>query len=152
MIDYDDDAKSELRRADHLIYVSLKYTRTVDVFQSIIERLINAISFAIDCLIKKAKDNGKIDTVPMSPKLKCETVKKAYNDPKITEYLDFYIMLRKITRSEFTKSNEFRRHVTMSVRFDNGELLNVTIDKIHEFYEYTKQIVEYCIGEKKEEE
>ncbi|MBN1157389.1 hypothetical protein JXA85_07230 [Candidatus Woesearchaeota archaeon] len=152
MIDYSDDARSELKRADHLIYVSLKYTRTVDVFQSIIERLINAIGFVIDDLIKKAMDEGKINSVPVSPKLKCEAVKQSFNDEKIKEYLDFYIMLRKITRSEFSKSNEFRRHVTMTVRFDTGEVLEVNIDKIHEYYDYTKQIVDYCLNEKKEEE
>ena len=39
------DAEKELKRVDHLIYVSLKYTRTVDVFKNIIKRLISTIDF-----------------------------------------------------------------------------------------------------------
>ena len=38
MSEYLVDSKQEINRADHLIYVSLKYTRTVDVIKSIIER------------------------------------------------------------------------------------------------------------------
>ena len=48
------DAKEELKRIDHLIYVTLKYTRTVDVFLSIIERMINSYEFIIDVLLKIA--------------------------------------------------------------------------------------------------
>ncbi len=43
MLESLDLAKEEIKRADHLMYVSLKYTRTVDILKSIIERLINAI-------------------------------------------------------------------------------------------------------------
>ena len=39
----------ELKRVDHLVYVSLKYTRTVDVIRSIIDRLIIKNLFAGDC-------------------------------------------------------------------------------------------------------
>jgi hypothetical protein len=49
------EAFEELKRADHLIYVSLKYTRTVDVIKSIIERLINAYDDAIITLLDKSK-------------------------------------------------------------------------------------------------
>ena len=55
-----EDAKSELKRVDHLIYVSLKYTRTVDVFKSIIERLINSYGFLIEGILASLKDRKKI--------------------------------------------------------------------------------------------
>ena len=51
MKDTIEKAKEELKRADHLYYVSLKYTKTVDVIKSIIERLINAFDFTIDSLV-----------------------------------------------------------------------------------------------------
>ena len=38
-----DKAKEELKRVDHLFFVSLKYTKTVDVIKSLIDRLINAL-------------------------------------------------------------------------------------------------------------
>ncbi len=37
--DLEDSALQELKRADHLIYVTLKYTRTVDVIKNTIKRL-----------------------------------------------------------------------------------------------------------------
>ena len=55
---YLDKAKSELKRADHLIFVSLKYTRTVDVIRSIIERLINRLMVAGHKGKKHARSSG----------------------------------------------------------------------------------------------
>ena len=46
-INHLDEAKEEIKRADHLIYISLKYTKTVDVIKITIQRLINAFDFAI---------------------------------------------------------------------------------------------------------
>ena len=41
MIESLENAKEELKRIDHLIYVTLKYTRTVDVLLSVVERMVN---------------------------------------------------------------------------------------------------------------
>ena len=35
-----EEAFEELKRVDHLIYVSLKYTRTTDVLKNVIDRMI----------------------------------------------------------------------------------------------------------------
>ena len=43
-----DEAIQELKRVDHLFWVSLKYTRTVDVIKHVIERLINCIGFGLE--------------------------------------------------------------------------------------------------------
>ena len=53
MQDYIDDMKSELKRVDHIIYVSLKYTRTVDVIKHAIDRMISAIDFWIGEFLQK---------------------------------------------------------------------------------------------------
>ena len=73
-------AKQELKRADHSIAVSLKYTRTVDVIKSIIKRLINTITHILDALLEKAKEDGKIKEMPKIPGLKAEHVKKIYSE------------------------------------------------------------------------
>ena len=59
-------AQSELKRADHLTYVSLKYTRTVDVLKSIISRLIATIDEGMDALLHNTKNQGKIPAVSSS--------------------------------------------------------------------------------------
>ena len=45
--DLEFDADEELKRADHMIYVTLKYTRTADVIHNILKRLINAFDVSI---------------------------------------------------------------------------------------------------------
>ncbi len=56
------DANEELKRVDHLVYVSLKYTRTVDVILNILNRMVDGYAFMMDLLIKKAQDDGQRST------------------------------------------------------------------------------------------
>ena len=59
-----EDAREEMKRADHLLYVSLKYTRTVDVLKSLIDRLINTINAITDELLDYALQKKKIKEKP----------------------------------------------------------------------------------------
>ena len=131
-------AISELKRADHLIFVSLKYTRTCDVFKSIIERLINAINWMLIALLKKLKEEEKIKEIPPQPGMKCSLLKEHISDEKILEMIDFYLGLRKISRAEFTRAREFRRHVTMTVCVDD-ENKEINIDIITDNYKKTRE-------------
>ena len=88
------EAREELKRADHLIFVTLKYTRTVDVIKNIIKRLINAFELATDDALVYAKKKRKIATIPMLQKLKCDMLSKVIKDERIKEYRDFYNMLK----------------------------------------------------------
>jgi len=137
------ETKGELKRADHLIYVSLKYTRTVDVIKSVVERLINAFSKIIDGLLETAKEEGKIDEIPISPNLRVKLLQTVYEgDSRFNEPLEFYALLRKIDKAEFTRSSEYRRHVTMTAMVD-GKCTDVDIDKVNEYFETTKSFVSF---------
>ncbi len=54
-----DNAVRELRKVDHLVFVSLKYTRTVDVLKHIIKRMISAFDFMMDALFIDFKKKKK---------------------------------------------------------------------------------------------
>ncbi|MBI2575037.1 hypothetical protein HYV82_04075 [Candidatus Woesearchaeota archaeon] len=136
------EAREELKRADHLLYVSLKYTRTVDVIKSLIERLLNALNIAIDCLLQRAKEKRRIKEMPDNNGLKCELAKKTYKDEKISDMIGFALMLRKISRADYKRSNEFRRHVTMTAITDGG-IVNITLDVIKEYYDRTTDYIDY---------
>ncbi|MBI3052300.1 hypothetical protein HYY74_07670 [Candidatus Woesearchaeota archaeon] len=138
-----EEASEELKRADHLLYVSLKYTRTVDVIKSIIDRLISGISLAIDALLERAKERKKVKEIPSNAGLKAELVKKLFNDEKITDMVIFYQTLKKISRAEYRRSNEYRRHVTMTAITDSGILL-ITMETIREYYDRTVGYVAYA--------
>jgi hypothetical protein len=133
-------AQQELKRADHLIYVSLKYTRTVDVLKSIIERLITTLDAGLDALLHSAKTDGKVPAVPTLPRLKIEAVKKAYEDASVQHYLNFYLLLRKLDKAKFERAQEYRRHVTMKAALDTSEV-EVTIDIISDYFHKTKEFL-----------
>jgi hypothetical protein len=142
MLDYSETAREELKRVDHLVYVSLKYTRTVDVIKSIIDRLISAINFIITDLIEHRKDQI-IEEIPEAPAARASIVGKIYlDDATLKEMIEFYLSLRKLSRAEYKKINEYRRHVTMIAALEEQEL-NVDIDLITEYYNKTKGYWEY---------
>lgn len=136
------DAKQELKRSDHLVYVSLKYTRTIDVMNNILERLVSTFDFAIDGMLDKAKNEGKIKGIVAIPGVKVEKIKELFPEDKaISEYLDFYLLLRKISNAPQRRMWEFRRGVTMSCIVDKQEI-EVTIDIITDYY---KKVVDFII-------
>jgi hypothetical protein len=138
------NAMQELKRADHSIAVSLKYTRTVDVIKSIIERLINTISFALDALLRHAKAQKKIAEVPALPRVKVEEIKRLYaSDRTIIDFCDFFLLLRRVDKAKFTRAQEYRRHVTMTAQLDDGESVEITIDIISDYFERTKEFLNY---------
>lgn len=138
------NALQELKRADHSIAVSLKYTRTVDVIKSIIERLINTISFALDALLRHAKEQKKLAELPTLPRIKVEQVKKLYADDRtIIDFCDFFLLLRRVDKAKFGRAQEYRRHVTMTAHLDEAESVEITIDIISDYFERTKEFLNY---------
>lgn len=136
--------KEEIKRMDHILYVSLKYTRTVDVMRNAIERLINAYSFIISGLLEYAKTKKKIKEIPASPLMKCELVKKVFkDDERIVENTDFYLLLRKIIKAKMSKRQEYRRHITMTAHLEPGKDIEVTPDQLKEYFYKIKEYLEY---------
>ena len=137
-----ENAREELKRIDHLVYVTLKYTRTVDVFISVIERMINAYEYIVDALLKNAIEEGDVIEQPDNPLAKADLALKLYEGKRIKENIKKYLLLRKLRRTEYKKSNEFRRHVTMSTVIDN-QLIEVNIDSITEDFHALKDFLDY---------
>ena len=141
-----DDAKMEMRRVDHLIYVSLKYTRTVDMLRHVVQRHITCFEFLIETLLKYAKEKKKLDDVPANPGTRLELLKKIFHkDEKLMEFAAFYSKLRKIMLAGYSKTREYRRHVAMITEID-GEQIEINIDKVGEYYVKAKEYLEYVEG------
>ncbi|MFA5141379.1 MAG: hypothetical protein WC471_00210 [Candidatus Woesearchaeota archaeon] len=134
----------EIKRVDHLIYVSLKYTRTVDVIKSVMQRMLDSMDFLIQANLMACKSCDDAD-FPKMPTEKVRLLKTLHpQNEQLHKYLDFYTKIRKILRAKYTASQEFRRHVTMSVVFDNpDENLDVNIDVINEYYLLLKEFFDY---------
>ncbi len=137
-----ENAKEELKRVDHLIYVSLKYTRTCDIFKNIIARLINAIEFGIDAILRRLEEENRIFEVPAQPGAKCNTLKEHIQDERILQMVDFYLLLRQMNRTDFSREREYRRHVTMTMIID-GKPVEVNIDSITQFFKDSQGYLEH---------
>ncbi|MFH1063969.1 MAG: hypothetical protein V1729_02730 [Candidatus Woesearchaeota archaeon] len=143
MNDYLDDAQEEIKRADHLIFVSLKYTRTCDVLKHIVDRFINCIGFTFTALLEHLKEQGKIEEVPKAPIPQAKLIKEMFPDDEfLPRFADFFMKLRKISKADFSRACEFRRHVTMTVVVDE-EVVELNIDTVTEDFKRIKDLYEH---------
>ena len=138
------DAGEELKRAEHLIYVSLKYTRTTDVLLNVIARMIEAYEYILDSLLLYAKDKELISDIPKSPLQKGTLVKESFSDQEILDNVDLFFLLRKIYRAPYEKEQEYRRHVAMISAIDGREEI-VNIDVITQYFEFQRQFFRFVM-------
>ena len=145
MLHHDSDAREELKRADHLLYVTLKYTKNIDVIKNAIRRLINACDYAIIEVMEYLKEKKKIKEISLMPTARAMDLKKYLSVKKIDliEFIDFYLLLKKIDRAEYTRKEEFKKGVKLIAMDDDGETWEVNIEKLYEFFEKTKDFIKY---------
>lgn len=144
MIELLDDAGEELKRADHLIYVSLKYTRTADVLLNTLSRMIDAYDYLITALLMYAKDTKGLQEEPTTPIEKGNLVKKLYPQQEVQDNVDLFFLLRKIYRAPYTKEQEYRRHVAVITTIDGREEI-VNIDIITQYHEFQKNFFRFVV-------
>jgi hypothetical protein len=138
-----EDAREELKRVDHLIYVSLKYTRTVDVLLNVIKRLIDAYDFAIDAILSYAEEKGMLqEEVPNNPLSRADLVLRTFQDPIIKDNMELYLLFRKLVKADYERFNEYRRHVTLKTVIDKRDI-EIKIDNVTEYYNIIKEFVKY---------
>lgn len=138
------EAYEELKRADHLLFVSLKYARTVDVIRNTIDRLIDAQELMLSALLELAIERGQLESTPGSPLEKAQKIRALYpDDPKVRALVELHLLLRQISKAEFERFREYRRHVAMSVKLKSGRRLDVTIDLLHDYFSRTKEFFGY---------
>ena len=141
-MDEEDRAKDELKRIDHLIFVTLKYTRTVDVIRTILSKFILTIDYKTEQYQAQLYDKGKIDSVQRIALLRLKQVEKRHpKDAKIKDLVDFYVMLKRVYNEEYRPREEYRKNVTL-VTIHQEE---VNIPNLKEYAELTKEYV-YYIG------
>ena len=136
--DLSETALEELKRADHSIFVSLKYARTTEVMKNTIKRLISAYDLAILDLCEHLKLKKKITAVPSIAKLRADTVSRAYT--KLKQPIQFYFKLKEIDRAPYTKKEEYRKNVTFTAAV-NGKEYAVNIDTLKDYYTQTVEFV-----------
>jgi hypothetical protein len=125
-----EDIIQEKIRADHLLYVSLKYTKTCDVIVNLLLRWRRMIETSIEEILAHAKTKKKISAIPSSPLAKMEEVKKLFKkDKDFLEVIDVYEMLRKLEELRKERIGEFRKNVTLRVIY-RGEEVDINLEKL----------------------
>ncbi len=133
-----ESAEEELKRADHLVFVSLKYTRTVDIMKNAMKRLINAYELAFDDYLEYMRKEKKIAEVPQTGKEKAVLVRSLLGNP-VRKYITLYNLLRKIDKAEYVALEEFRKNVTLRIEGKNE--VNIKMEDLYRFLDITREFV-----------
>ena len=127
--------------ADHLLYVSLKYTKTCDVIINLLLRWKKMIEKGVNGILKHAKKKKKIPSIPTNPVGQIETVRKLFKkDANFQEVIDMYEMFRKIEELRKERIGEFRKNVTLKV-FYLGEEISINLDKLKSYAEKLEKFI-----------
>jgi len=119
--------------ADHLLYVSLKYTKTCDVIINLLLRWKIMIETAMDLLVEKAKKAKKWKPVPDAPRAKLVQLKKIYEkDSVIVQSLELYELFRDVDKLEKVREGEFRKGVNLKVSY-RGQTIDINLEKLKEY-------------------
>ncbi len=138
------EAREELKRLEHIIFVSLKYTRTVDVILNALNRMVSTFDWILEAFLEKAKEEGKIAVLPKSPALRARKVSELYaDDRQLLKYIEFYMFLKAILNEDQKKREEFRRHVTLIVELPNATA-EIKIDNLTNAEKYMHKILLYA--------
>jgi len=127
--------------ADHLLYVSLKYTKTCDVIMNLIIRWRRMIETSIEQILKHAKKKKKIKSIEASPIGKIDQVKTLFKkDKEFNEVINMFEMFRKIEDLPKERIGEFRKNVALKVIYKKKEIA-INLEKLKEYAEKLEKFI-----------
>ncbi len=131
--------------SDHLLYVSMKYTKTCDVMINLLKRWKIMMDYSFDGLLEKAKKKKikKAKKIPTAPKLKVDLIKVVFKkNPEIMEAVKEYEMFKLIDVLKKNKAGEFRKGVCLTVTY-RGEEIRIDLEKLKEYSEIIERFINF---------
>jgi len=139
-----EDIIKEKISADHLLYVSLKYTKTCDVINNLLLRWRRLIEVSIEDILKHAKKKKKISSIPSNPMSKVDAIKKIFkNNPEVMKVIEMYEMFRKLEDLRKERIGEFRKNVTLKIMYQ-GKDIDVNLEKLKEYANNLENYVNFA--------
>ncbi len=136
---------NEKTSADHLLYVSMKYTKTCDVMLNLIERWKSMIELCVNALLDKAKKKKLLSKIPQAPKMRVEALKEAFKkEPIVLDALNLYEFFKKIPSLNRLRENEFRKNVCLTII--DGKETRIDMDKLKEYAETIEKFIKFVRG------
>ncbi|UZE93856.1 MAG: hypothetical protein IB618_03785 [Candidatus Pacearchaeota archaeon] len=137
------EIEREKKMAEHLFYVSLKYTKTGDVILNLINRWERMVDRCMELLLRRAKKSKAIREIPVAPKARELAIRDAYKDDLIVRVMDMYAFFRRIPMLEKIREHEFRKNVTVRV-INSGREIEINMDKLKEWNETLNDFIKLC--------
>jgi hypothetical protein len=129
--------------ADHLLYVSLKYTKTCDVILNLIRRWTVMIDDSIVGLLEQLKKKKKIKNIPAAPRQRTELVKEQFKkSPEVINAIELYEFFKRIDNLRTIRESEFRKDVRLKI-YDSGNEIIINLDKLKEYYAILETFISY---------
>ncbi len=139
-----EDIIKEKISADHLLYVSLKYTKTCDVINNLLLRWRRLIEVSIEDILKHAKKKKKISSIPSNPMSKVDAIKKIFkNNAEVMKVIEMYEMFRKLEDLRKERIGEFRKNVTLKIMYQ-GKDIDVNLEKLKEYANNLENYVNFA--------
>ena len=127
--------------ADHLYYVSLKYTKTCDVIMNLLLRWRKMIHTSIVQMLKHAKKKKKISSIPTNPVKEIEVIRKLFKkDKEFLKVIEFFEMLKKLETLRTERIGEFRKNVALKIFF-KGKEINVNLEQLKIYAEMLENFI-----------
>lgn len=142
------DIEKELKSAQHLLYVSMKYTKTCDVIINLMFRWQQLISVSINKILEHSKRKKMISKVPATPVEKLNAVRDLFKREEIIQRtLDLYEFFRRLPKLEQIREHEFRKNVALKV-IDKEQVIEINMDMlkswnilVDDFIKFTRHLI-----------
>jgi len=129
--------------ADHLMFVSLKYTKTCGVMINLLEKWARIITDGTDIILQDAKKRKKLKSIPTTPVMRIMKAQEIFSrEPILTKALELQDMFKKVECLKKLRENEFRKNVTLKI-FYKGKEINVNLEKLKEYNDIIDNFVEF---------
>lgn len=136
-----EDIIQEKISADHLLYVSLKYTKTCDIIMNLILRWKKMIETSLEKIFEHAKKRKKVSSIPTNPVSMINEARILFKkDKEFLEVLELYEMFRKIKELRTERIGEFRKNVELKI-FYKGKEIHVNLEKLKEYAELLEKFI-----------
>ena len=129
--------------ADHLLYVSLKYTKTCDVIVNLLRRWTIMIDDSVYGLLEQLKKKKKIKAIPAAPRQRIEIIKTEFRKvPEVMKAMEIYEFFKKIDNLRTVRESEFRKDVRLKIYEDGTEII-INLDKLKEYAAILESFISY---------
>ncbi|MBS3087688.1 hypothetical protein J4226_03775 [Candidatus Pacearchaeota archaeon] len=132
----DEEIIKEKTSADHLMYVSLKYTKTCDVILNLLARWKSLIEISFDAILEKGCEDGSIACMHATPKQRIEFINKYFSkDDAIQKVVPLYVFFKRVPELKKVRSGEFRKNVNLKIVVTPTKNVDINMEKLSEYYD-----------------